>query len=87
MKPGEQVLGLSGLYCFWAQFKGSGHHDLQRTVATCLGDDDIGTDPIVVEKILNHQLQGMRKVYNLQEYMKKRVEALKAWGSKHSEVL
>lgn len=57
-------------------------HDLRRTMATRLGDDDIGADPIVVEKILNHQLQGMQKVYNLQEYMEKRVQALCAWSDK-----
>ncbi len=57
-------------------------HDLRRTMATRLGDDDIGADPIVVEKILNHQLQGMQKVYNLQEYMDKRTEMLEAWNQK-----
>lgn len=57
-------------------------HDLRRTMATRLGDDDIGTDPIVVEKILNHQLQGMQKVYNLQEYMEKRKVALSKWTEK-----
>jgi integrase len=40
-------------------------HDLRRTVATRLGDTDIGTDPIVIEKILNHQLQGVQGVYNM----------------------
>ncbi|GEA06570.1 hypothetical protein KUL42_13310 [Alteromonas sp. KUL42] len=57
-------------------------HDLRRTLATRLGDSDIGADPIVVEKILNHQLQGMQKVYNLQEYMLKRREALEKWEAK-----
>lgn len=57
-------------------------HDLRRTMATRLGDDDIGADPIVVEKILNHQLQGMQKVYNLQEYMEKRRDALESWAEK-----
>ena len=57
-------------------------HDLRRTLATRLGDSDIGTDPIVVEKILNHQLQGVQKVYNLQEYLEKRVHALTKWGDK-----
>ena len=40
-------------------------------MATRLGDDDIGADPIVVENILSHQLQGVQKIYNLQEYMEK----------------
>ena len=51
-------------------------------MATRLGDDDIGADPIVVEKILNHQLQGVQKVYNLQEYIEKRVRLLKLWDLK-----
>ena len=51
-------------------------HDLRRTVATRLGDTDIGTDPIVIEKIQNHQLQGVQGVYNMQEYMEARRNAL-----------
>jgi len=57
-------------------------HDLRRTVATRLGDTDIGTDPIVIEKILNHQLQGVQGVYNMQEYMEARSKALEEWGRK-----
>lgn len=57
-------------------------HDLRRTLATRLGDSDIGADPIVVEKILNHQLQGVQKVYNLQEYMKERKQALDSWSNR-----
>jgi integrase len=55
---------------------------LRRTVATRLGDSDIGADPIVIEKILNHQLQGVQGVYNMQEYMEARRKALEAWGEK-----
>jgi hypothetical protein len=50
-------------------------------VSTKLGDD-IGTDPIVIEKIPNHQLQGVQGVYNMQEYMEKRRKALEKWGEK-----
>ncbi|WP_165723912.1 tyrosine-type recombinase/integrase [Pseudoalteromonas sp. Z1A2] len=57
-------------------------HDLRRTVATRLGDTDIGTDPIVIEKILNHQLQGVQGVYNMQEYMDARRKALEEWHDK-----
>ncbi|WP_244369564.1 tyrosine-type recombinase/integrase [Pseudoalteromonas xiamenensis] len=60
-------------------------HDLRRTLATRLGDKDIGADPIVVEKILNHELQGVQKVYNLQEYMEERRQALLDWGTKLTE--
>ncbi|KPH91994.1 integrase [Pseudoalteromonas undina] len=57
-------------------------HDLRRTVATRLGDADIGADPIVIEKILNHQLQGVQGVYNMQEYMEKRRRTLDKWQFK-----
>lgn len=57
-------------------------HDLRRTMATRLGDSDIRASPIVVEKILNHQLQGMQKVYNLQEYFLERRETLVKWHEK-----
>lgn len=57
-------------------------HDLRRTVATRLGDADVGTDPIVIEKILNHQLQGVQGIYNMQEYMEARKKALEQWHKK-----
>ena len=57
-------------------------HDLRRTVATRLGDADIGADPLVIEKILNHQLQGAQGVYNMQKYMEARRKALEEWGGK-----
>lgn len=62
-------------------------HDLRRTVATRLGDADIGADPIVIEKILNHQLQGVQGVYNMQEYMKERERALVLWEKKIKEYI
>ncbi|MCG7565160.1 tyrosine-type recombinase/integrase [Pseudoalteromonas sp. CnMc7-15] len=62
-------------------------HDLRRTMATRLGDDDIGADPIVIEKILNHQLQGMQKVYNLKKYMVKRRLALEAWSARINKAI
>lgn len=36
-------------------------HDLRRTTATLLAE--LGTDPIVVEKVLNHELMGVMAVY------------------------
>lgn len=49
-------------------------HDLRRTTATMLSE--LGVDPIVVEKILNHELMGVMAVYNRHQYMDKRKEAL-----------
>ena len=57
-------------------------HDLRITVATHLGGTDIGIDPMVIEKRLNHQLQGVQGVYNMQEYMIARRKALEEWGRK-----
>ena len=55
-------------------------HDLRRTVQTQLAA--MGVDSVVIEKILNHQLQGMMRVYNQYDYMKERMEALRNWSSK-----
>ena len=49
-------------------------HDLRRTSTTLLGK--LNTDPIVIEKILNHELMGMMAIYNQYQYMEKREEAL-----------
>ena len=55
-------------------------HDLRRTVQTQLAA--MGIDAVVIEKILNHQLQGMMRVYNQYDYMKERDFALEAWAQK-----
>lgn len=55
-------------------------HDLRRTVQTQLAA--MGVNATVIEKILNHQLQGMLKVYNKYDYMKERDEALTNWAEK-----
>ena len=60
-------------------------HDLRRTVQTHLAS--LGVDAIVIEKILNHELSGMLRVYNRYDYMKERRDALKSWASLlHHEV-
>jgi integrase len=53
-------------------------HDLRRTFSTRL-NGDLGVAPHVVEKMLNHRMQGMMAVYNRAEYREERVEAYKAW--------
>lgn len=52
-------------------------HDLRRTVQTHLAS--IGIDAIVIEKILNHELTGMLRVYNKYDYYKERRKALEQW--------
>lgn len=60
-------------------------HDLRRTVATHL--NDIGIAPHVVEKILNHRMQGVMAVYNKADYWDERVEALKLWNEKIKQII
>ncbi|MCL1079491.1 tyrosine-type recombinase/integrase [Parashewanella spongiae] len=50
-------------------------HDLRRTSATLLRKLD--TDPIVIEKVLNHELMSVMAIYNQHDYIEKREEALK----------
>ena len=52
-------------------------HDLRRTFATRL--NGLGVAPQVVEKLLNHVLEGVLAVYNLHEYPAERVQALELW--------
>jgi integrase len=53
-------------------------HDLRRTMATRLAD--VGTMPHVIEKMLNHRLDGIMQVYNRAEYLPERREAWVLWG-------
>ena len=57
-------------------------HDLRRTVATRLAD--IGIQPHVIERILNHTVAGVAGVYNRSEYLPERKVALKQWGMRIS---
>jgi len=60
-------------------------HDLRRTVATHLNEMEIL--PHVVEKILNHKMQGVMAVYNKADYWPQRVEALKLWQEKIKQII
>ena len=53
-------------------------HDLRRTFATRLADE--GISPHVIEKILNHQMEGAMAIYNRAEYRKERKDAADVWG-------
>lgn len=59
-------------------------HDLRRTLATRLSD--LGVEPYVIEKILNHRMTGVMAVYNHAEYLAQREAALTLWGSKIAEL-
>ena len=52
-------------------------HDLRRTFSTRL--NGLGVLPQVVEKLLNHVLEGVLAVYNVHEYATERAAALELW--------
>jgi hypothetical protein len=43
---------------------------------------DLGVLPHVVEKILNHTMQGVMAVYNRHDYLKERRQALDLWAER-----
>jgi integrase len=61
-------------------------HDLRRTFATrCAGIPNMGLH--VVEKLLNHKLQGVLAVYNQHDYWPERVDALEKWSALVKELV
>jgi integrase len=52
-------------------------HDLRRSVRTRLAELDV--DDIVAERILNHRLQGIARVYNRHDYDVEKRAALEIW--------
>lgn len=59
-------------------------HDIRRSFQTHLAS--MGVEPVVVEKLLSHELQGMLRVYNQYDYMKERTLALQNWDDKIKEL-
>jgi len=57
-------------------------HDLRRTMASRMGD--LGIEPHIIERCLNHVQQGIVGVYQRQEYIQQRKEAFEKWGRKLS---
>jgi len=53
-------------------------HDLRRTCRTGLAK--LGVAEIVSERVLNHQVQGLVRTYNVHEYMDEKRDALKQWA-------
>jgi integrase len=51
-------------------------HDCRRTAATRMAD--AGVEPFIIEKALNHTLQGVMRVYNRAEYEAERIAAAEA---------
>jgi integrase len=55
------------------------NHDIRRSVSTHMAEQ-LGIDEGVIERILNHQEQGVKAIYQRQEYRERRRAALLAWG-------
>jgi integrase len=53
-------------------------HDLRRTSSTLLHEQGFTSD--VIEKALNHQIKGVRGVYNRAEYAEQRRRMLQFWA-------
>ena len=53
-------------------------HDFRRTARTHLAD--IGIDPIVAERCLNHKIKGVEGIYNRHDYFDERKKALAEWA-------
>ena len=53
-------------------------HDLRRTGSTLLHENGFASD--VIEKALNHQIKGVRGVYNRAEYSEQRRQMLQFWA-------
>jgi integrase len=57
-------------------------HDLRRTFAT-IATGDLGIEPVVVDKILNHSsgvVTGVAAVYQRHAYLDQRRKAMETWG-------
>ncbi|WP_218645055.1 site-specific integrase [Aquitalea sp. LB_tupeE] len=53
-------------------------HDLRRTARTQLAE--LGIDPVVAERCLNHKIKGVEGIYNRHDYYNERRDALNKWA-------
>ena len=53
-------------------------HDLRRTFVTEL--NELGVEPYVIEKLVNHSMSGVMAIYNKAKYAEERIEAAKLWS-------
>lgn len=60
-------------------------HDLRRTAATKM--NEVGVQPHVVEKILNHKMVGVMAVYNRYDYWPECVSAMDLWSNVLARIL
>jgi integrase len=59
-------------------------HDLRRTAATRMSK--LGILPHVIEKALNHTMQGVMGIYNRADFMEERKLALALWGAEAERI-
>jgi len=60
-------------------------HDCRRTFATRLGG--LGVEPYIIEKCLNHTMQGVMGIYNRAEYERERIAAATAWADELQKII
>ena len=60
-------------------------HDLRRTCASHIAS--MGTDRLIIGKILNHSEQGVTAVYDRHSYDQEKRQALNKWGRKLASIL
>jgi integrase len=60
-------------------------HDLRRTFATRLGDLKVA--PHVIDKLLNHTLEGVSAIYNRAELLEEREAATKLWAAELARIV
>jgi integrase len=88
---GKGFTGMShAMRCFQIRMAAAGHtlphwylHDIRRSVATHMVDDEIGIEPHIVEAVLNHvggHKGGVAGIYNRAQYARKIPEALARWS-------
>jgi len=61
-------------------------HDLRRTVSTHMNEIP-EIEPYVVEKILDHKMQGVMAVYNKAEYLEQRKDAMEIWSERVKQII
>jgi len=92
LKDGQPIWGRSTNNALLTMFKrGVLHnvtpchiHDLRHTLITRL--PDLGFELHIGHKIANHKMTGMMEIYNHNEYLEKREEALLKWAARIEEL-
>jgi integrase len=60
-------------------------HDLRRTVSSKLAE--LGVEPFIRRRILNHALEGVDKVYDRFDYLERKRAALDLWAKHLAEII